>query len=97
MALSLAFFGQGTGPIWLDNVFCTGLETELLECPHGGIGLHNCIHSEDASIRCSPGKFIVNKMSFNLFITCACSWKHIIISSFVYILQLSLHEIHAAI
>ena len=87
MALSLAFFGQGTGPIWLDNVFCTGSETELLECPHNGIGNHNCIHFEDASVRCSPRKFIVNKMSFNLYVTCSYSWKHIIISVFVYIIM----------
>ena len=63
MALSFAFFGQGTGPIWLDNVFCTGSETELLECPHNGISIHNCIHFEDASVRCSPRKFIIKKMS----------------------------------
>ena len=61
MALSFAFFGQGTGPIWLDNVFCTGSETELLECPHNGISNHNCIHFEDASVRCSPRKFIIKK------------------------------------
>ena len=67
MALSLAFFGQGTGPIWLDNVLCTGSESELLECLHNGIGNHNCNHFEDASVRCSPRKFIVNKMSFNLY------------------------------
>ena len=69
MALSFAFFGQGSGPIWLDDVSCTGLETELLECPHNGIGLHNCIHFEDASVRCSPCRFIINKMSFNLYVT----------------------------
>ena len=55
-ALSFARFGEGSGPIWLDNVFCTGFESELLECPHNGIGNHNCAHYEDASVRCSPGK-----------------------------------------
>ena len=64
-ALSFAFFGEGTGPIWLDDVSCTGSESELLECPHNGIGNHNCNHFEDASVSCSPRKFIVNKMSFN--------------------------------
>ena len=60
MALSLARFGEGTGPIWLDDVFCTGSESELLECPHNGIGNHNCEHFEDASVRCSPRKFTQN-------------------------------------
>ena len=71
MALSFAFFGEGTGPIWLDNVFCTGFETELLECPHNGIGNHDCGHYEDASVRCSPCKFIINKISFYLYVRCS--------------------------
>ena len=52
-ALSFATFGPGTGPIFLDNVACTGSETGLLSCPYDGIGIHNCVHGEDASVRCS--------------------------------------------
>ena len=55
-ALSFAHFGEGSGPIWLDDVFCTGFESELLECYHRGIGIHNCAHYKDASVRCSSGK-----------------------------------------
>ena len=51
-AFSLAFFGQGTGAIWLDNVVCTGNETRLYDCQNSGIGVHNCNHDEDAGIRC---------------------------------------------
>ena len=51
-ALPLAFFGQGTGAIVLDNVRCSGNETRLIDCPANALGVHNCAHSEDASVSC---------------------------------------------
>ena len=51
-----AFFGEGTGEIFLDDVSCTGQETELRSCPHSGIRTHNCAHSEDAGVVCSDGR-----------------------------------------
>ena len=44
--------GAGTGSIWLDDVVCTGRETDLLQCTHPGLGQHNCAHDEDASVVC---------------------------------------------
>ena len=52
-ARSFAAFGQGTGPILLDNVACTGNEARLFDCPNNGIGIHNCLHSEDAGAVCN--------------------------------------------
>ena len=46
-------FADGTGQIWLDNVQCIGNETTLASCNHPAFGSHNCIHSEDAGVRCA--------------------------------------------
>ena len=37
-------FGAGTGPSLLGDLRCTGSEANLLQCPHGGLGL-SCPHS----------------------------------------------------
>ena len=49
-----AHFGEGSGDIYLDDVQCTGGETELLSCISNPIGKHNCRHNKDAGVSC-PG------------------------------------------
>ncbi|NXJ71103.1 DMBT1 protein, partial [Rostratula benghalensis] len=48
-----AFFGEGTGPIWLDDVRCQGNESSLLGCPASPWGVTNCQHREDAAVVCA--------------------------------------------
>lgn len=48
-----ATFGEGSGPIWLDQLDCRGDESSILECRHNGWGIHDCGHREDAGIYCS--------------------------------------------
>ena len=55
IARSFAFFGQGTDPIVLDDVRCTGTERRLIDCPY--TATHNCNHFEDAGVTCQPCRF----------------------------------------
>ncbi|XP_039885249.1 deleted in malignant brain tumors 1 protein-like isoform X5 [Simochromis diagramma] len=48
-----AYFGAGTGQIWLDNVTCSGNESSLTECQHSGFGSNRCEHGQDAAVICS--------------------------------------------
>ena len=34
----------------MDDIHCNGTERRLFDCPHSSV--HNCGHSEDASVKC---------------------------------------------
>ena len=55
-------FGQGIGPILLDDVGCTGFEYRLFDCPNRGMEVTNCGHHQDAGVTCLPGKLTNGKL-----------------------------------
>ncbi|XP_016357863.1 antigen WC1.1-like [Sinocyclocheilus anshuiensis] len=50
-------YGQGKGPIHMDELNCTGKERSLWECPVITNG-HDCGHKEDAGVVCSEYKVL---------------------------------------
>ena len=52
VAYTNAFYGQGTGPILLDDVSCTGTESRLVNCTYDS-NTADCNHLEDAGVRCN--------------------------------------------
>ena len=76
-AHSFARFGQGVGPIHIDNVGCSGSESTLSSCSH--LTVDNCVHAEDAGVTC-PGtapyiniKRIANHVLFHLISGSGCT------------------------
>uniref|UniRef100_A0A3B5MF45 SRCR domain-containing protein n=1 Tax=Xiphophorus couchianus TaxID=32473 RepID=A0A3B5MF45_9TELE len=43
----------GTGRILLDELQCTGAESDIFDCPHSEFGVHNCSHDEDVGVQCT--------------------------------------------
>ncbi|XP_066487129.1 deleted in malignant brain tumors 1 protein-like isoform X2 [Tiliqua scincoides] len=62
-AQSRGAFGHGTGPIWLDDVHCTGTESALSQCPAKRWESHNCNHGEDAGVICSGNQLNSSRLS----------------------------------
>ena len=60
VVLRNAAFGEGDGPIWLDDLRCNGNESSLQFCPHMGVGESNCDHDEDAGVVCTGDSGINN-------------------------------------
>ncbi|ESO93998.1 hypothetical protein LOTGIDRAFT_104858 [Lottia gigantea] len=52
IAKQKAFYGRGSGKIWLDEMHCVGTEPLLGRCESPAFGSHDCNHGEDAGVIC---------------------------------------------
>ncbi|XP_062851463.1 neurotrypsin [Trichomycterus rosablanca] len=71
-ARSMAYFGEGQGPIHLDNVRCVGTESSLGECSAEGMDKHDCKHSEDAGVICD---YVSQPVSDSIMTTQSCGLR----------------------
>ncbi|XP_035384070.1 deleted in malignant brain tumors 1 protein [Electrophorus electricus] len=51
--LGNSHFGPGSGPIWMDDIDCSGSESTLKNCRSAGWGKHNCNQTKNAGVICS--------------------------------------------
>ena len=58
-ALGSAFYGEGSGVVWLNGLNCVGSEFIIGNCSHRGWGIGNCSHSQDVGLKCSSGNCII--------------------------------------
>ncbi|XP_072530156.1 scavenger receptor cysteine-rich domain-containing group B protein-like [Salminus brasiliensis] len=72
-ALSEAHFGSGSGPIWMDDVDCSGLESTLKNCRSRLWGKHHCSQNQNSGVICS-GKKHNYCPDFLLLISCSFSY-----------------------
>ncbi|XP_039630680.1 deleted in malignant brain tumors 1 protein-like isoform X2 [Polypterus senegalus] len=55
-----AHFGEGDGPFWLDEVYCTGHERSLVLCGSKGLRKYDCHYTKNAGVICSDANIPIS-------------------------------------
>ena len=64
-----AYFGEGSGPIHLDYVLCSGTEYNLTDCETGN-RTRLSSHSEDVGVKCQTSKSMGLRIDLSNMIRC---------------------------
>lgn len=53
--------GPSSSPVWIENIHCfyNNDSSSGYSCVHDGLGVTNCIHSQDVGISCLAGRHYV--------------------------------------
>ncbi|XP_028826749.1 deleted in malignant brain tumors 1 protein-like [Denticeps clupeoides] len=51
-------FGEGTGPIWTNEVYCSGSESRLRNCKSRTVAETQCTHHQDAGVICTGVRLV---------------------------------------
>lgn len=60
-------FGQGSGPIFLANIRCSGSEMSLLDCPRTVFVGIECTHSRDVGVKCQRKNVVMYDYGLSCF------------------------------
>ena len=78
VAYSNAYFGRGSGPYYLDNVYCQGNEMSLFSCQrahdNSEIGVHNCGPGKEAGVKCVIGVLLTSACVVGKYVFAVCYW-----------------------
>ena len=64
-----AQYGEGTGPIWIDQIHCSNGAESVIDCKHNGWGINDCKHREDAGVKCRR-KIAVKPLNLPVRLSC---------------------------
>ena len=72
IARSHAYYGQGTGHIFMDDVDCDGNETSIMDCPYRSWGRTIFSHTQDAGVDCFPDGDVCKYTTKIMFLATEC-------------------------